>query len=195
MSAIRLYTRQNEKTLHMLEHGGRIIAQRVYVQLHFGDMAGHYLCCYDWFAGQAARRLPKPQGAELPIWCAVRPENCLPPEDGTVIYILDVPEERVIFCDDAKWDYVLNFHYLPSGPEDEAAYARHLEDIGVSNGFEFFIGRYAGKYPEEERLIRDSWQRVFDVPDRSVRTACGNIWEIRKEDIVRIVRPGGSVFD
>lgn len=32
---VRLYTRQNDKTLLMLEHGGRILNQRVYVQLHF----------------------------------------------------------------------------------------------------------------------------------------------------------------
>ena len=51
---VRLYTRQNDKTLLMLEHGGRILNQRVYVQLHFGDMAKHYLDCYDWFAREAA---------------------------------------------------------------------------------------------------------------------------------------------
>lgn len=36
---IRLYTRQNDKTLFMLEHGGRILNRRIYVQMHFGDMA------------------------------------------------------------------------------------------------------------------------------------------------------------
>ena len=57
---VRLYTRQNDKTLLMLEHGGRILNQRVYVQLHFGDMAKHYLECYDWFSREAAKRVPKP---------------------------------------------------------------------------------------------------------------------------------------
>ena len=39
MSTVRLYTRQSDKTLLMLEHGGRVLNQRIYVQLHFGDMS------------------------------------------------------------------------------------------------------------------------------------------------------------
>ena len=40
---VRLYTRQNDKTLAQLERDGRIINQRAYVRMHFGDMAQHYL--------------------------------------------------------------------------------------------------------------------------------------------------------
>lgn len=192
---IRLYTRQNEKTLLMLEHGGRILTRRIHVSLHFGDMAQHYLDCYDWFTREAARRVPKPADVEFPIWCAIRPESCLLPVEGTVIYIVDVPREQVIFFDDAKWDYVLNQIYLPSDPEDEAAYFRHLQELGVNSSFEFFQGRYAGRYPEEVRRIRESWRRVFETPDLSVPSVCGNIWEIRQENLVRIVRPGESVFE
>ena len=192
---IRLYTRQNDKTLLMLERSGRILNQRIYVQLHFGDMAGHYLDCYDWFAREAARRVPGPEDAELPIWCALRPENCLPPVESTVVYVVDVPEEQVIFFDDAKWDYVLNLRYLPADDADEAAYRRHLRELGVANSFEFLTGRYAGRYPEEERRVRESWSRVFEAPDRTVRTVCGNLWEIRQEQVARIVRPGEPVLE
>ena len=38
---VRLYTRQNDKTLLMLQQEGRIVNQRIYVQMHFGDMAQH----------------------------------------------------------------------------------------------------------------------------------------------------------
>lgn len=191
---VRLYTRQNEKTLLMLEHGNRILNQRVYVQLHFGDMAKHYLSCYDWFAKEAAKHVSKPDYAELPIWCAVEARRCLPPELGTVVYVVDIPREKVIYFDDGKWDYVLNHHYLPASPEDEQAYRKHLEEHGFANGFEFFEGRYAGKFPEEMRLIEESWSRVFE-PDPASPSLCGNIWEIPKESIVRIVRPGEKVTD
>lgn len=193
MGTIRLYTRQSDKTLLMLEHGGRIVNQRVYVQLHFGDMSKHYLECYDWFAAQAARRVPKPEGAELSIWCTPNVKNCLPPIEGTVVYAVDAPEEQVVFFDDAKWDYVLNHRYLPANDADEAAYRKHLQDIGATNSFEFFEGRYAGKYPEETQRVRDSWMRVFDPVERTCPTVCGNIWEIRQEQIVRIFRPGETV--
>ena len=191
---VRLYTRQNDKTLLMLEHGGRILNQRVYVQLHFGDMAKHYLECYDWFSREAAKRVPKPDYAELPIWCAVEASRCLPPEPGTVVYVVDIPRKKVIYFDDGKWDYVLNHHYLPDSPDDAAAYKKHLAQRGFTNGFEFFEGRYANKYPEEMRLIKESWSRVFDV-NMASPTLCGNIWEIPKESIVRIVRPGERITE
>ena len=63
---IRLYTRQNDKTLFMLEQFGRLLNQWIYVQLHFGDMARHYLDCYDWFAREAARIVPKPPTRSFP---------------------------------------------------------------------------------------------------------------------------------
>lgn len=192
---IRLYTRQNEKTLFMLEQSGHIVNQRVYVQLHFGDMAQHYLDCYDWFARQCARRVEKPPYAELSIWCALKAENCLPPIPGTVVYVFDAPEDQVIFFDDARWDYVLNHRYLPKDDADEAAYRKHLRDIGVSNSFEFLDGRYKGKYPQEEERIRESWKRVFDPVSRDAISACGNVWEIKREQIVKIVHPGEAVTE
>ncbi|MFQ8898602.1 MAG: DUF3841 domain-containing protein [[Clostridium] scindens] len=36
---VNLYTRQNDKTLYQLERNGRIINERIYVELHFGDIA------------------------------------------------------------------------------------------------------------------------------------------------------------
>ena len=192
---IRLYTRQSDKTLRMLKHDGRVINQRVYVQMHFGDVAPHYLACYDWFAEQASHLVPRPEGAGLPIWCATKPELCLPPIPGTVVYILEKPRDQIVFFDEARWDYVLNHRYLPADDADEAAYRRHLEDIGVFSSFEFFEGRYAGKYPEEMQRIRDSWLRVFDTPTSHAFSICGNIWEIRQDEILRIVRPGEQVPD
>mgnify|MGYP004537170741 CR=1 FL=1 len=57
---VRLHTRQCDKTLEMLDHEGHIINKRLYVRLHFGDMAQHCLNCCDWFAEQAARLVSKP---------------------------------------------------------------------------------------------------------------------------------------
>ncbi len=191
---VLLYTRQSDKTLLMLEREGRILNRRIYVQFHFGDMAQHYLDCYDWFARQASRIVPKPADAELSIWCATKKELCLPPIEGTVVYVVEKPKDQVVYFDEARWDFVLNHRYLPIDEADDAAYKKHLKDIGVQNGFEFFTGRYAGKYPEEEHRILESWQRVFDTPSSNAWSVCGNIWEIRKEEIRQIVRPGERIL-
>ena len=151
---VRLYTRQNDKTLTQLERDGRIINQRAYVRMHFGDMAQHYLDSYDWFTAEAAKRVPKPDDVTASIWCSISAQNCLKPINGTVVYVLDVPKDHVIYFDEAKWDYVLNRIYIPADEDDRAAYKKHLNALGVQNGFEFFQGRYKGMYPrEEERAV------------------------------------------
>ena len=190
---VKLYTRQNDKTLYQLKRDGRIINQRVYVEMHFGDIAPLFMESYDWFTREAAKRVPKPEDVHAPIWCSISVENCLKPIEGTVVYELEVPEEEVIYFDEAKWDYVLNRIYLPKDAEDGICYKNHLKDIGVVNGFEFFQGRYKGMYPEEEKRIIDSWQRVFQIDNWKIFNVCGNLWEIRKEWVKRIVYPGESL--
>ena len=187
---LRLYTRQNYKTLTQLERDGRIINQRAYVRMHFGDMAQHYLDSYDWFTAEAAKRVPKPDDVTASIWCSISAQNCLKPINGTVVYVLDVPKDQVIYFDEAKWDYVLNRIYIPADEDDRAAYKKHLNALGVQNGFDFFQGRYKGMYPREEERIRESWKRVFDIDNWTIFNVCGNIWEIRREWVQQIVRPG-----
>ena len=187
---VRLYTRQNDKTLTQLERDGRIINQRSYVRMHFGDMAQHYLDSYDWFTAEAAKRVPKPDDVTASIWCSISAQNCLKPINGTVVYVLDVPKDQVIYFVEAKWDYVLNRIYIPADEDDRAAYKKHLNALGVQNGFEFFQGRYKGMYPREEERIRESWKRVFDIDNWTIFNVCGNIWEIRREWVQQIVRPG-----
>lgn len=187
---VRLYTRQNDKTLTQLERDDRIINQRAYVRMHFGDMAQHYLDSYDWFTAEAAKRVSKPDDVTASIWCSISAQNCLKPINGTVVYVLDVPKDQVIYFDEAKWDYVLNRIYIPADEDDRAAYKKHLNALGVQNGFEFFQGHYKGMYPREEERIRESWKRVFDIDNWTIFNVCGNIWEIRREWVQQIVRPG-----
>ena len=182
---VRLYTRQNDKTLYQLERDGRIINQRAYVEMHFGDIAPLFMESYDWFTKEAAKRVAKPDDVHAPIWCSISADNCLKPIPGTIVYVLEAPEENVMYFDDVKWDYVLNRIYLPKDEEDAAAYKQHLEDIGVANGFE---------YPEEERKISESWMRCFEIDNWTIFNVCGNLWEVRKEWVKKVVRPGEAII-
>ncbi len=190
---VKLYTRQNEKTLDQLMRDGRFINQRTYVKLHFGDMADHYLESYDWFTREAAKRVPKPDDVQASIWCSISPENCLKPIPGTVVYVLEVPKDQVIYFDEGKWDYVLNRIYIPADEEDRLAYKRHLKALGLQNGFEFFQGRYKNMYPQEMERIRDSWKRVFQIDNWTIFNVCGNLWEVREEWVRQVIRPGDSL--
>ena len=190
---VRLYTRQNDKTLYQLERDGRLINQRVYVELHFGDIAPLFMESYDWFTKEAAKRVPKPDDVKAPLWCSISAENCLKPIPGTVVYVLEVPEDQVIYFDDVKWDYVLNRIYLPKDKEDEQAYLKHLEEMGITNRFSFFDGPYKGMYPEEEARIKESWKRIFEIDDWTIFNVCGNLWEIKKAWVKQIVHPGEKI--
>lgn len=190
---VRLYTRQNDKTLLPLKRQGRIINQRVYVELHFGDIAPLFLESYDWFTAEAAKRVEKPEDVKAPIWCSISAQNCLKPIDGTVVYVLEVPKDRIIYFDEGKWDYVLNRIYLPKDEKDAAEYKQHLKEKGIVNGFEFFDGRYKGMYPDEVKRIKNSWQRVFEIDNWTIFNVCGNIWEIKEEWVQKIVYPGDDL--
>ncbi|QDW74830.1 DUF3841 domain-containing protein [Lachnospiraceae bacterium KGMB03038] len=190
---VKLYTRQNDKTLYQLERDGRLINQRVYVELHFGDIAPLFMESYDWFTKEAAKRVPKPGDVKAPLWCSISAENCLKPIPGTVVYVLEVPEDQVIYFDDVKWDYVLNRIYLPKDKEDEQAYRKHLEEMGITNRFSFFDGPYKGMYPEEEARIKESWKRIFEIDDWTIFNVCGNLWEIKKAWVKQIVHPGEKI--
>ena len=185
-----LYTRQNDKTLQPLEREGRVINHRKFVELHFGDVAPVFLDSYDWFTKEAAKRIPKPDDVQAPIWCAISPRACAPPIENTVVYVLEVPREQVIYFDDKKWDYVLNRIYLPKDEADAKAYRQHLAALGVSTGYEFFEGRYRGQYPQEVARIKESWLRVFEIDHWGIGNVCGNLWEIRREWVREIIRPG-----
>lgn len=187
---VKLYTRQNDKTLAQLERDGRIINSRTYVRLHFGDMAEHYLQSYDWFTQEAAKRVKKPDDVQASIWCSISAENCLKPIEGTVVYVLEVPESEVIYFDEGKWDYVLNRIYIPLDEADRAKYDAHLKALGIPSRFDVMQGRCRGMYPQEEQKIVESWQRVFTIDNWTIFNVCGNIWEIRKEWVKQIVRPG-----
>ena len=203
-NTVRLYTRQNDKTLNQLNKYGRIINNRAYVALHFGDIADFFLESYDWYTSEASKLLEKPSDAQLPIWCSISEKNCLKPIEGTVVYILDVPKDKVLYFNDQKWDYVLNRLYLPKDEDDRIEYENHINSLGISekklsliNSYEFMIGKYKGMFPQEERRIKESWKRTFDVGDLNnldIFSICGNLWEIKKEWVKHIVYPGDDLF-
>ena len=48
-------------------------------------------------------------------------------------------------------------------------------------------------YPEIEKKIRDSWVRIFDINNWSDFIVQANIWQIKKEWVLRIIKPGESI--
>ncbi|KAA9302023.1 MULTISPECIES: DUF3841 domain-containing protein [Aerococcus] len=190
MEYIRLYTRQHENSLYELERTGSIRNKSIYVRLHMGPDADYFAERYRSFVEMAEERIPRPEGVEYPIWCAISKDTARLPIKGEVLYCLRVPKDQVIFFDGQKWDYVLNYLYIPSDEADQSAFKKELQARGLPSAYNIIKGKYAGFYPDLEEKIRASWTRIFDIDEPSRFKVQANLWEIQEEWIETIIYPG-----
>lgn len=181
---VRLWTRQDIRSLENIKKNGLHRNKRQYIEEQFQDIAMYYISLYQWFVDKASKIVPKPEDVEFPIWCSISEENMLKPMEGTVIYVLEVDKDEVIYFDGRKWDYVLNHLYIPKDEEDEKDYIKDMERKGFKNSFSFIEGKYANFYPLEKKRVMDSWMRVFEISDWNIFDVQANIWEIR-EDMIK----------
>lgn len=193
METVRLYTRQDIRSLKEIEEKGYFTNKISYVKENFGVISDYILNCYNYFVKEASKIVPKPDEVEMPVWCGVSNKNCMPVIENTVVYVLDVPEDEVIYFDGVKWDYVLNHHYIPLNEEDDKKYKKRLKEKGIDNGFEFFEGKYKNVFPKERQIVIDSWTRIFDIDEWDIYRVQANIWKIKKEWIFAIVNKGDII--
>ncbi len=188
-----LFTTQNEKSFKDIQEKGRFINKMEYIQKNLGDISPHFIKCYDWFVLEASKRIKKPEDVKYQIWCSVSAKNCMRPYGNELGYVIEVPNEEIIFFNGLKWDYVLNLHYVPENSDDLKLYKEEIKKKGLANSFEFIEGRYKGLYPEEVEKIKASWKRIFEFDRWNIFEIQANIWEIKKEWIKCIIRPGEQI--
>ena len=61
------------------------------------------------------------------------------------------------------------------------------------NSTSLLVGKYKGMFPEEEKKIRESWVRAFDIDNWSPFAVSGNLWEIKEEWVKKIVHEGERI--
>lgn len=184
---VTLWTRQDIKSLWDIKMQGVYRVKREYIEKQFEDIANHYVKLYKWFTDVASKRVPKPLEVEFPIWCSISEENMLRPIENTVVYVLEIYEEEVIYFDGGKWDYVLNYIYIPKSEEDEEQYMEDIRKKGFKDEFSFIEGKYSKHYPLEKKRVMESWMRIFEIEDWNIFRVQANIWEIRPEMIKDII--------
>lgn len=189
-----LYTVQNIKSLDILKKEGKFTNRKEYIEEHLGDIAPGFIQCYDWFVGEAEKIVKRPEYAKYPIWCSVSPKNCMRPGEDEIGYVLQVPEEEIIYFSGLKWDYVLNLQYVPEDQHDLKAYQDDLKAKGFKNSFEFIKGRYERFFPEETKKVYDSWSRVFEFNQWNIFDIQANIWEIKEEWVKNVFYYGQHPF-
>ncbi|WP_312698791.1 DUF3841 domain-containing protein [Sedimentibacter sp.] len=184
---VRLWTRQHIKSLDELKEYGVIRIKREHLNMKFEEISDYVANLYSWFVEQAEKKVPRPEGVEFPVWCSVSEENMMRPIDDEVVFVIEVNENDIIYFDGAKWDYVLNHHYVPKDEKDEMEYAEDIAKKGFANTFSFLDDKTSHLYPEEKKRVMESWHRIFDIDKWDIFRVQANIWEIRPEMIKEII--------
>lgn len=195
MEYVNLYTRQHENILYELKNKGIIQNKRLYVSLHMRDISDFFLEKYDYFVKMASKRVPKPNDISYPIWCSVSKGNCLKPIEKEVVYAITVPKDEVIYFDGAKWDLVLNNQYVPLDEDDAKRFDKELVKRRIDNSFNIFDRKYDEMFDNLREEIVNSWERIFEITDRSEFVVQANLWQIKEEWIKHIVYPGDDFFE
>lgn len=184
---VRLWTRQDIKSLEELKKHGVIRIKRDHLEEKFDAISGYIIKLYKWFVNAADQRNPKPEDVEFPVWCSISEENMLRPTEDTVVYVLEVDPSEVIYFDGVKWDHVLNHLYIPKDQADEEAYKKEMASRGHTNLFVFLDEATTHFYPRERKQVMDSWPRIFDIDEWDIFRVQANLWEIREDMIVDIL--------
>lgn len=184
---VRLWTRQDIKSLEELKKHGVIRIKRDHLEEKFDAISGYIIKLYKWFVNAADKRSPKPADVEFPVWCSISEENMLRPTEDTVVYVLEVDPSEVIYFDGLKWDHVLNHLYIPKDQADEEAYKKEMASRGHTNLFVFLDEATAHFYPRERKQVMDSWVRIFDIDEWNIFRVQANLWEIRQDMVVDIL--------
>lgn len=185
-SALKLYTAQTEAVCGVLLRDGVCFSREEYVAKKYGETAPGFLTAYRWFAREAPRLVPRPEGAQLPYW-AFADLYSVEASGPSRVLTLEVPRDQAVLFDLYDWNRVLQLGYLGEDEADTRAFRRELTLRGLRE-YDVMTGSF---YPELRQAIEASWQRLFRrhaallSGDRSgVGGVQAALWCIRKEWIV-----------
>ena len=108
---------------------------------------------------------------------------------------MTVPKSEVIYFDGAKWDLVLNNQYVPLDADDAKRFEKELKSRGAGHSFNIFDRKYDEMYDDIREKIVASWERIFEITDRSEFVVQANLWQIKEEWIKHIIYPGDDFFE
>lgn len=105
--------------------------------------------------------------------------------EDAVILELAIDPAMVTMVNINKWGTILNYSYIPADEQDAREHRQMLAQYGVSDA-KAYMSQF---YPQIKRKITDSWNRLFDDSVLLGGKQCyGNIWEIKKEWVIKIIR-------
>jgi len=186
MSKIKLWTTQDQRALKELEANGVYRVNLRSITKKYDSCSDIYLHAYRWFSKAANNVVPKPEGVEFPVWAALEKELTFGLIEGQVRFELEVDSEKVLIFDSGKWDYILNYWYIPKDSKDMEEFGKKLEVNGIRNKSQVYLTNF---YPILKREVEKSWERLFDPNIKISGQDQATLWEIRSEWIKDVTYP------
>lgn len=180
---MRLYARQSEPVLAAIRRDGVCHSKKEYVLKKYGESAPIFTTAYSWFVQEAARRMPRPDGAEYPYW-AFGDRGYADTSPGGGLLTLSVPVSQAVFFDRRDWEKILQLSLIGETEAEERAFSEELDRYGVDPN-KVMLTPF---YPELKSRILSSWMRLFrhDAAIRAgdlsgVHSVQAGLFEIRRE--------------
>lgn len=180
-SKVKVWTRQHKNVLKVLKEEGVYRVKERYIRKKLENCADIYLDVYRWLRNEAGKRMEISEKFKYPIWLSIEEELKLPAAEGMVFFELEIPRDKIMIFDMMKWDYIVNYLYLPKDREDRKRFIKKLEKYNINVESDIYLQNF---YPRLKKEMTSSWKRLFnsdiELSDKKVAIS----WELRKEWVV-----------
>ena len=192
-----LYTIQPEEVLNIIQQEGTFRPEKNKLS------NPEFLPAYDWLREKMEERIGEaPDKERYPVWAwysmdgeysNILGEDWIKEDD--YLLVLDIPDDRVVLTDFNAWHYVLNNWY----------YAPELKDKEYDKMTEKYKRFLYGPGITSSKDVRKTWEKIFldekpsgiysevhtfdenDKPIVEKNIVQATFWEIRQEDVVKVV--------
>lgn len=177
----KVWTRQHKAVLDIIKENGIYQVKERYIRKKLDTCADIYLDVYKWLRNEVSKRMDIPQKAKYPVWLTVEKELKLPMADGYVFFELEIPKDKIMIFDMAKWDYIVNYLYLPKNKEDRKNFKKKLKKYNINVESNIYLQNF---YPLLKKEITSSWERLFDDDIKLSNQKVGISWELREDWVI-----------
>ncbi|MGM0421384.1 MAG: DUF3841 domain-containing protein [Bacillota bacterium] len=176
-----LWTRQDKAIMTELEENDRYLVKERYIRQRLDTCARIYLDAYRWLRQQAGKRMDIPPEARFPIWFSTSADSTLPLGEEHVLLKVSIPREQVMIFDMLKWDYIINYFYLPKDEEDRLRFQRKLAKYNIGVESNVYLENF---YPRLKQEMVESWERLFADDIRLSDQDVAITWQIKADWII-----------
>lgn len=176
MNRIEMWTNQTPVVVDDFTKNGVSFVKKEYIRQKYGEVAWVFETAYSFMRPKMSAVLPKPDGAESPVWM-YRDKIWVPRQAGSCRLRLLVPSDELVLFSLKRWQKILALSYI--GTEEETQkFNAELERAGIKNSMQLFSTAF---YPVQKKKVTDSWQNILDISDVDEKYQQGATWCIKKE--------------